>query len=134
MLVVMFAILPACKKNNDTPDPTTTATVNQNLLKTWKASKVFEGTLDITAEFSQYRITFEEANGNKTYTLINRQGTSQTGTWDISADETSITLNATGGGSATLTKVSIAANEFKYTSSVQGKNGTVEVAFNMIPV
>ncbi|OJJ22080.1 hypothetical protein BKI52_08555 [marine bacterium AO1-C] len=126
----VIVALQACKKNDNTPTPGDIT--NQNLLKAWKVSQVLEGSLDVTSAFSQYRLTLEETNGSKTFTLVKRDGTSLTGSWDISTDETTITLTATG-NTITLSSVSISDSELKYTAEEQGKAGTVNVNFILIP-
>ncbi len=132
IIAFVMAFTQACKKKGDGPTPQETTT-NPNLLKTWKVSSVLEGTLDITSEFGSYRLTLTESGNNKTFILIDRQGTSTTGTWSISTDETTITLNATGGSSITFTGVGISANELKYTAAETGKNGQVNLSFTLIP-
>ena len=132
MLALVMVFTQACNNGGDTPTPQG-ETTNPNLLKTWKASSVLEGTLDITSEFSSYRLTLAESGSDKTFTLIDRQGTSATGTWSISTDETTITLSVAGGASITLSGVSISANELKYTAAETGKNGQVNLSFTLIP-
>ena len=133
LLALVMVFTQACNNgggdNNNTTNPSTT---NQDLLKTWKASSVLEGSLDITSEFSQYRITFSETNGSKDFTLVQRDGTSLTGTWSLSTDNTTITLT-TGGNTITLSGVSISATQLKYTADEQGKAGTVNLSFTLIP-
>ncbi|OJJ22078.1 hypothetical protein BKI52_08545 [marine bacterium AO1-C] len=130
LVMIIFLTLPACKNSDNTPTPGNTA--NQNLLKTWKVSQVLEGSLDITSEFIQYRLTLNEANGSKDFTLIQRDGTSITGSWDISTDETTITLT-TSGNAIILNGVSISASELKYTADEQGKAGVVNLSFTLAP-
>ena len=130
LIMVALLVMPACNNSNDTPTPGNTT--NQNLLKTWKVSQVLEGSLDISGEFSQYRLTLAEASGNKTFTLIKRDGTSLAGTWEISGDETTITLTANG-NAITLNRVSITASELKYTADEQGKTGVVNLSFTLVP-
>ncbi|HAS40726.1 MAG TPA: hypothetical protein DCS93_09620 [Microscillaceae bacterium] len=129
-MMAILLVMPACNNSNDTPTPGNTT--NQNLLKTWKASQVLEGSLDVTGEFGQYRLTLAEANGNKTFTLIKRDGTSLTGSWEISADETTITLTANS-NTITLSGVSVSASELKYTTDEQGKTGIVNLSFTLVP-
>ena len=130
LMMAILLVMPACNNSNDTPTPGNTT--NQNLLKTWKVSQVLEGSLDISGEFSQYRLTLAEANGNKTFTLIKRDGTSLTGSWEISADETTITLTANS-NTITLSGVSVSASELKYTTDEQGKTGIVNLSFTLVP-
>ncbi|OJJ22076.1 hypothetical protein BKI52_08535 [marine bacterium AO1-C] len=130
LVMVIFLAFPACKNSDNTPTPGNTT--NQNLLKTWKVSQVLEGSLNITSEFSQYRLMLNEANGNKDFTLVQRDGTSITGSWGISTDETTITLT-TNGNTITLSGVSISASELKYTADEQGKAGAVSLAFTLVP-
>lgn len=134
LIAVSMVVLQACGGGGDNGTPTPTSTTNQNLLKTWKASSVLENTLDITSEFSQYRITFAESGSDKTYTLIDRQGTSSTGTWSLSTDGTTLTLTPSGGTAITLSGVTISASELKYTAPEAGKAGTVTLSFTLIPV
>ncbi len=129
-LALMLGFIVSCKKKSD---PTPVSTVNQHLLKTWKASKVLENTLDITSAFSAYRITFEETNGEKKFTLVDRQGTTSAGTWTMATDETSITLTYASGSAQTLSTVSTGESELKYTSKEQGKAGDVSLVFTLIP-
>ncbi len=130
IIALVVVGLTACNKGGSDPAPSTTT--NQNLLKTWKASQVLEGTLNITNEFGQYRLTLEETNGTKSFRLVQRDGTSLTGSWEISTDETTLTLTASG-NTLTLSGVSISANELKYTTAEQGKTGTVNLNFTLVP-
>lgn len=135
LYIIMLAAvlgLTACGNNSTNNDPVPGSTTNQDLLKTWKVSTALEGSLDVSNEFSQYRLTFEETNNNKSFTLIQRDGTSLSGTWTISADQTTITLT-TNGNTITLNGVSITANELKYTTDEQGKTGLVNLSFTLIP-
>lgn len=132
-LAMITVVIQACKKNNDAPNPASTSTTNQNLLNTWKASQVLEGSLDVTAEFSTYRLTLNESNGQKTFSLTNQQGTTVTGAWSIATDQTTITLNPTGGTDIVLTNVSVSASELKYNGQVQGKTGNLTLSFTLIP-
>jgi len=129
-LALVFA--QACNKGNNDPGPQG-STTNPTLLKTWKASAVLEGNLDITSEFSNYRITFSESGSNKTFILVDRQGVSTTGTWSISTDETKITLDVTGGATISLAGVSIGTNQLKYTADEVGKTGQVTLSFTLVP-
>jgi len=133
MVALVMTFTQACNQgNNGNPTPQGSAT-NQSLLKTWKVSSVLESSLDITSEFSNYRITFNESGNNKTFILVNRQGVSTTGTWSISTDETKITLNITGGAAITLAGVIIGTNQLKYTADEIGKTGQVTLSFALIP-
>ena len=133
VLILTTMGLSSCKKSNDAPSPTAGGgTANANLLKTWKVSEVLEGTINITSEFSQYRLTFAEADGNKTYTLVKRDGTTVTGTWSISDDETSIDLTENG-TTTRLSGLSISASALKYSADETGKTGTITLAFTLIP-
>lgn len=130
-LVAAFMVFAqACKKSDNNPTPT--STTDPNLLNTWKVSQVLENALDITAEFTQYRITFAESGSDKTYTLVDRQGTTSTGTWSISTDGSTITLTS-GSSTVTLTGVSISASELKYGAAEAGKAGSVNLSFTLIP-
>ena len=129
LIMVALLVMPACNNSNDNPTPNP---INPNLLNIWKVAQVLEGSLDVSSEFSQYRLTLAEASGNKTFTLIKRDGTSLTGSWDISTDETTITLTASG-NTITFNNVSITAGELKYTAEEQGKTGTVNLSFTLIP-
>lgn len=133
-IILLAAVLglTACGNNNSNNDPVPGGTTNQELLKTWKVSMALEGTIDISNEFSQYRLTLEEANNNNKFILVQRDGTSLTGSWAISADQTTITLT-TNGNTITLSGVSITANELKYTTDEQGKTGLVNLSFTLIP-
>ena len=131
---LVMVLTQACSSGSDsTPTPQGGTTTNQDLLKTWKTSSVLEGNLDITSEFSNYRLTFAESGSDKTFTLVDRQGTSVSGTWSLSTDQTTITLNVTGGSSITLSGVSISANELKYTADEAGKAGQVTLSFTLVP-
>ena len=92
-----------------------------------------ENTLDITSSFSAYRITFEETNGEKKFTLVDRQSTTSTGTWAISTDETTITLTYADKSAQTFSAVTIGESELKYTSKEKAKSGEVSVAFTLVP-
>jgi len=134
-IFILAALMMVCaqgceNKNNPTPGGNTID--NQDLLKTWKVSLAQEGTLDVTAEFSAYRIAFADDGTNKTVTLTDRQGTTTTGTWAISADNTEITLTING-TSTKLTGVSIASNQLRYTGSETGKTGQVTIIFTLSP-
>lgn len=133
LAVMTLFFFQACKKKSN-PSPAN-SNVNQNLLKTWKVSKALESSssADISAEYASYKITFQAEGGSKQYTLVNRQGTSKTGVWVISTDETKITLTPTGGASTSLTNVSIGANELKYETLEKGKTGEVKVLLTLIP-
>lgn len=130
VLALLMLFTQACKKKNDNPAP---GIDNQDLLKAWKISKALENTLDITSEFSQYKITFADDGTNKTFTLVNRQGTTQTGAWTIAGDKTSITLSVSGGATITLSGVSFNAGELKYKSDETGKAGNVTIDFTLVP-
>ena len=130
----VFAFTSCGGGSDDTPTPTPgSTTTNANLLKNWKASQVLEGTLDITSEFASYRIQFEDTNNEKKFTLTNRQGTSLSGTWALSTDETTLTLTFADGTTLTLNNVSISASELKYKADEQGKAGAVTLSFTLIP-
>ncbi|OJJ17695.1 hypothetical protein BKI52_27930 [marine bacterium AO1-C] len=130
-LIVSVWALQACKKNNDNPTPA--STTNQNLLNTWKVSQVLEGSLDVTAEFTAYRLTLNESNGNKSFSLTDRQGTTITGNWSISTDETTLTLTPIGAADITFSNVTISVGELKYNGIIQGKTGNLTLAFTLIP-
>lgn len=130
LLTLVLGFTVSCKKKTN---PTPTSSTNQNLLKTWKPSKVLENTLDVTSSFSAYRITFEEANGEKKFTLVDRQSKTLTGTWAIASDETTITLTFADKSTKVFSSVSIAAGELKYTGKEQGKAGDVSVTFVLVP-
>ena len=131
LVAAVMVIVQACGGGGDN-NPTPTSTTNANLLKTWKVSQVLENTLNITAEFTQYRITFAESGTNKTYTLVDRQGTSTNGTWTQSGDGSTITLTA-GSSSVTLNGVTISASQLQYTADEAGKAGAVSLSFTLIP-
>lgn len=132
-IVCTVVFVQACKKGGSDPTPTNNTTTNQDLLNTWKVSQVLEGSLDITGEFTQYRITFAESNGQKNFTLVDRQGTSTNGTWTISTNNTTITLSLSDSNSITLNGVSINASQLKYTADEQGKTGAVNLSFTLVP-
>lgn len=133
LVAAVMVLFQACGGGGDNGGGGTPSTTNEDLLKTWKASSVLENTLDITSEFTQYRITFADANSSKTYTLVDRQGTSTTGTWALSTDGTTITLTPSGGSAVTLSGVSITATQLKYTAPEAGKAGTVNLSFTLVP-
>jgi hypothetical protein len=132
VLILVTMGLSSCKKSNDAPSPAAGGTANANLLKTWKVSEVLEGTIDVTSEFNQYRLTFAEADGNKTFTLVKRDGTTVTGTWSISDDETSIDLTENG-NTTRLSGLSISASTLKYSADETGKTGAIQLAFTLMP-
>ncbi|OJJ19553.1 hypothetical protein BKI52_22360 [marine bacterium AO1-C] len=132
LVAAVMVLMQACGGGgNDNPTPT--STTDPNLLNTWKVSQVLENSLDITSEFTQYRITFAESGSSKTYTLVSRTGTTSTGTWALSTDGTSITLTPSGGTAVTLSGVSITATQLKYNADEAGKAGNVNLAFTLIP-
>ncbi|OJJ19186.1 hypothetical protein BKI52_20455 [marine bacterium AO1-C] len=136
-IVILWALLiglalQSCNNTNNDPAPTSTTT-NANLLNTWKASQVLESGTDITTAYASYRITFAEASGQQTFSLTTRTGTTQTGTWVLSTDQTTLTLTLADGTSLTFSGVSISASELKYTSNETGKTGSVSVNFTLIP-
>ncbi|WP_075164021.1 lipocalin family protein [Microscilla marina] len=138
IIALVMVFTQACKKGgNDNPAPTPTppggGATNQNLLKTWKVSSVMEGNLDVTSEYSSYFLVLTESDGNKVFTLIDHQGNNTEGTWSITTDETTITLNETEGATTTLSAVSISASQLKYTTSETGKTGQVTLSFTLIP-
>ena len=136
-IIILWALFALASQscNNATVDPTQTgSTTNADLLKAWKASQVTEGSTDVTSAYASYRITFEETNGQKTFSLTTRTGTTQTGSWALSTDQTTLTLTLASGGSITLSGVVISATELKYTSNETGKTGSVNVSFTLIPV
>lgn len=134
LVAAVMVLFQACGGGGDNGGGgTTPSTTNEDLLKTWKASSVLENTLDITSEFTQYRITFADANSSKTYTLVDRQGTSSTGTWALSTDGSTLTLTPSGGTAVTLTGVSITATQLKYTAPETGKAGAVTLSFTLVP-
>lgn len=130
VLALLMVFTQACKKKKDNPVP---AIENRDLLKAWKISKALENALDVTSEFSQYKITFADDGTNKTFILVNRQGTTQTGSWTIAGDKTSITLSVSGGATITLFGVSFNAGELKYQSDETGKAGNVTIGFTLVP-
>ncbi|WP_299458568.1 lipocalin family protein [uncultured Microscilla sp.] len=131
VLVAMVAVFSqSCKKKNDNPAPTIE---NPELLKAWKVSQALEGTLDVTAEFSQYRLTLADDGTTKSYTLVDRTGTSSTGTWALSTDKTTLTLTPASGTAVTYSSVSFSASELKYQGSTTGKGGSVTINFVLVP-
>lgn len=134
ILWVMIALVSQSCNNADTPNPVLPGTTtNADLLKTWKASQVTEGSTDVTTSYASYRITFEEANGLKTFSLTTRTGTIEVGSWALSTDQTTLTLTLASGGEINLTGVVISASELKYTSNETGKTGSVNVSLTLIP-
>lgn len=132
-LVALVAVFSqSCKKSNDGGD-NGPVIENQELLKTWKVSKAMEGTIEVTAEFSQYRLTLADDGTTKSYTLVDRSGTSSEGSWVISADKTELTLTPSSGTAVKLTAVSFNANELKYQGSTTGKAGQVTISFTLVP-
>lgn len=132
-LVALVAVFSqSCKKSNDGGD-NGPVIENQELLKTWKVSKAMEGTIEVTAEFSQYRLTLADDGTTKSYTLVDRSGTSSEGSWAISADKTELTLTPSSGTAVKLTAVSFNANELKYQGSTTGKAGQVTISFTLVP-
>ena len=89
--------------------------------------------MDVTAEYTVYRITFADDGTTKSYTLVDRAGTTTTGVWTITGDKTSITLTPSSGTAVTLTGVTFSASELKYTGSDTGKAGAVTLNFTLIP-
>ncbi|HAS46428.1 MAG TPA: hypothetical protein DCS93_38460 [Microscillaceae bacterium] len=130
LVAAVMVLVQACGGSDDNPTPG--SSTDTNLLKTWKVSQVLENSLDITAEFTQYRITFAESGTTKTYTLVDRQGTSSNGSWSQSTDGSTITLTA-GGSSVTLTGVTITATQLKYSADEAGKAGAINLSFTLIP-
>ncbi|EAY24829.1 lipocalin family protein [Microscilla marina] len=131
VLVAMVAVFSqSCKKKNDDNGP---VIENTELLKAWKVSNALEGTLDVTAEFSQYRLTLANDGTTKSYTLVDRSGTSTTGTWALSTDKTSLTLTPSTGTAITYSAVSFSATELKYQGSTTGKGGSVTINFTLVP-
>lgn len=128
LLIAGFA--QSCKKKKDNPTPSASY---QQLLKTWKPGKVLENTLDISASYKVYQITFEEANQEKKFTLVNRQATTLNGTWTISTDQTTITLTFADKTTQTLSSVAFSTNELKYTAEEQAKSGKVNLNFALVP-
>lgn len=127
---LLLTILFAC---NNADDPAPNGTSNPDLLKTWKVSQVLEETLNITSEFTQYRITFAESGADKTYTLVDRQGTSSTGSWSLSTDGITLNLTPLGGTVITLTGVTISVSELKYVVPEASKTGIVTLSFTLVP-
>lgn len=130
LLVVVFATLQGCKKSNDNPTPTIE---NTDLLRAWKVSSVLEGTLDITAQYTAYKLTFADDGTTKSYTLVDRSGNTTAGTWAITSDKTSITLTPSSGTATTFSSVSFSATELKYTGDDTGKTGAVTLNFTLVP-
>lgn len=133
---LFVATLASCGGGGDDPTPSGGGggtTTNSDLLDTWKVSAVKEGTQDITAAFSAYRITFADDNGTKSFTLINRQGNTLTGTWALSSNETDLTLTFSDNTTLKLTNVSISSSKLSYTADEQGKTGPVSLSFTLIP-
>lgn len=136
-IIIFWALLlglslQSCNNASNGPAPAG-STTNAHLLKTWKTSQVLEASTNVTAAYASYGITFEEVNGQKNFSLVNRTGTTQTGTWNLSTDQTTLTLTLADGTSITLSGVSISANELKYTSNETGKTGNVNIDFTLIP-
>lgn len=126
-MVALFA--QGCKKKSD-PSPTIE---NTELLNTWKVSNALEGTIDVTAQFTQYRLTLADDGTTKSYTLVDRTGTSTKGTWTLSGDKTSLTLTPDSGTAITYSSVSFSATELKYSGQETGKAGNVNISFTLIP-
>lgn len=133
LLALLMFTAQSCKKKSD-PAPAGTSISHPDLLNTWKVSKVLEGSIDVTTAFDAYRITFADDGTNKTYTLIDRQGTTTEGAWAIDTGSTEITLSPTGGATVVkLTGVKIAADKLEYVGSTTGKTGQVSLSFTLIP-
>lgn len=130
VLVAMVALFAqGCKKKSE-PGPTIE---NSELLNTWKVSNALEGTIDVTAQFTQYRLTLADDGTTKSYTLVDRAGTSTKGTWTLAADKKSITLTPESGTAVTYSEVTFSATELKYSAQETGKAGNVNISFTLIP-
>lgn len=132
LLALVAVFTQSCKKSNDGGD-NGPVIENQELLKEWKVSKALEGTIEVTAEFSQYRLTLADTGTDKTYTLVDRSGTSTTGAWTLSDDKTSLTLTPSSGTAVTFTAVSFSADQLQYQGSTTGKAGQVTISFTLVP-
>lgn len=130
LLALVAVFTQSCKKDDGNNGPTI---ANQELLKAWKVSSAMEGTIDVTAEFTQYRLTLADDGTTKSYTLVDRSGTSTTGTWTLSDDKTSLTITPSSGTAVTFTAVSFSASELKYQGTTTGKAGQVTISFTLVP-
>lgn len=130
VLIAMVALFAQSCKKKDNPGPTIE---NTDLLRAWKVSKALEGTLEVTSEFTQYRLTLADDGTTKSYTLVDKSGTSTTGTWALSTDKSSLTLTPASGTAITYTNVKFSATELTYTGQITGKNGNVDISFTLIP-
>lgn len=130
VLVAMVALFAqGCKKKSE-PGPTIE---NSELLNTWKVSNALEGTVDVTTQFDQYRLTLADDGTTKSYTLVDRTGTSTKGTWTLAADKTTLTLTPDTGTASTYSSLSFSATELKYSAQETGKAGNVSISFTLIP-
>ncbi|EAY32047.1 lipocalin family protein [Microscilla marina] len=130
VLIAMVAVFTQSCKKKDNPGPTIE---NTELHKTWKVSNALEGTLDVTAQFTQYRLTLADDGTTKSYTLVDRTGTSTTGTWALSTDKTSLTLTPASGTALVYNSVEFSNAELKYQGNETGKSGNVSISFTLVP-
>jgi hypothetical protein len=131
LLALVAVFTQSCKKSEGGDNGPTID--NQELLKTWKVSKAMEGTIDVTAEFTQYRLTLADDGTTKSYTLVDRSGTSTTGSWTLSDDKTSLTITPSSGTAVTFTAVSFNTDQLQYQGTTTGKAGQVTISFTLVP-
>lgn len=136
-VLVLVVLIQACGGKDDQLDPIPGSGKQLLLVQNgtaWKVSRVLSATnINVTAEYTAYRITFEDTDGTKRFTLVNRQGVTQPGTWSISGDETTITLNFADGNTQTLSSVTVGAGDLQYTTEEQSKTGALKLFFKLIP-
>jgi hypothetical protein len=131
LLALVAVFTQSCKKSEGGDNGPTID--NQEVLKTWKVSKAMEGTIDVTAEFTQYRLTLADDGTTKSYTLVDRSGTSTTGSWTLSDDKTSLTITPSSGTAVTFTAVSFNTDQLQYQGTTTGKAGQVTISFTLVP-
>jgi hypothetical protein len=125
-LLLLLSLLGSCKEK----DPT-----NEELIsRAWKvASVLLNASADATTNYGTYRFTF---NSSKTYTFTNAPIPSVplTGTWELSSDAKTLTLNKGQVSEKTaLVKQLTGENlnlEFTYSNF---KGGNVTSEFRLIP-
>jgi hypothetical protein len=141
LCIVILLLGSSCKKNNPAPAPSQKASL---LIKTWQVSKVTDAGQNriiyqaplpvgssISEDYSRYRFSFL----SNTYSHVDKTGTSSSGSWEFTAEETRLILDKGVEGKETLLTIgelSGSSLKFSYTES-SSKTGNRELLFELTP-
>jgi hypothetical protein len=142
LCIVIVLLGSSCKKNNPAPAPSQKAAL---LVKTWKVNKVTDAGQNrviyqnplpagssVSEDYSRYQFSFS----SKTYSHVDKTGTSSSGSWELSADETKLILDKGVAGKETvLTIGELSGSSLKYGfTESSSKTGNRELSFELTPV